>query len=245
MITLNKYGDCCVRKTCELEGLSTDEKPVGFIDNRAQTIRNGSTYHELDTGATYKYDEEHMQWMPQNGGGSSAVAEAKLELLRTDVNEVKTRLEKLQSERKGSKILWKGIFINGRMEFDVPKECFYNDGKNLTLVIDSYFTKTASSRIGDPTRERTVMVLHCGNSFDFFPDMMYDDLYYVPLFNQGYVYQNFENDGFVKSYQVKIRSVSDTRNAVCTVQNAYSYYDSGEKLVTTCISAYVPEELES
>lgn len=39
----------------EYRGLSTDTKPDG-------NVANGSSYYEMDTGATYYYDADSSQW---------------------------------------------------------------------------------------------------------------------------------------------------------------------------------------
>lgn len=45
--------------SCELRGLSTDEKPSTIGINN---IANGSTFVEIDTGDIYFYDETGETW---------------------------------------------------------------------------------------------------------------------------------------------------------------------------------------
>ena len=44
--------------TDEYDGLSTDTKPT-------EGVRNGSTFREMDTKKTYKFNEESSQWIEQ------------------------------------------------------------------------------------------------------------------------------------------------------------------------------------
>ena len=62
-------------------GLSTDTKPT-------EDVNNGSRFYEMDTGASFMYDEEGQQWLEQSseggsGGGSGAGA-ASLSVTMTD-----------------------------------------------------------------------------------------------------------------------------------------------------------------
>lgn len=45
--------------SCELRGLSTDEKPTE-VDGKI--INNGSMFIEIDTGKLYLYDLESQEW---------------------------------------------------------------------------------------------------------------------------------------------------------------------------------------
>lgn len=44
-----------------ISGLSTDEKPLD--------VANGSRFDELDTGKSYRYDEENRKWLANSSGG--------------------------------------------------------------------------------------------------------------------------------------------------------------------------------
>ena len=44
----------------EIRGLSTDEKPIGELDDKV--ISNGCTFIEIDTGKIYFYDLENEEW---------------------------------------------------------------------------------------------------------------------------------------------------------------------------------------
>lgn len=44
----------------EFRGLSTDEKPITI--NETDSIANGSSYIEIDTGDVYLYDAENQEW---------------------------------------------------------------------------------------------------------------------------------------------------------------------------------------
>lgn len=70
MITLNKYGKSYNIAPLELSGLSTDSKPT--VTYQSYTITNGSTFEEIDTGNTYKYDAENDTWklQPKTAGGA-------------------------------------------------------------------------------------------------------------------------------------------------------------------------------
>lgn len=69
MVTLQKIGGDMNRNVLEITGLSTDEKPVEFIETTY--ITNGSTYEEIDTGTVYKYNESGKKWIEQPAIGGS------------------------------------------------------------------------------------------------------------------------------------------------------------------------------
>ena len=50
--------------TLEINGLSTDTKPIETIEYKNSTYRiiNGSTLYEMDSKKVYTYDEENHQW---------------------------------------------------------------------------------------------------------------------------------------------------------------------------------------
>ena len=45
--------------SCELRGLSTDEKPTTFGENE---IGNGSVFIEIDTGSVFIYNQDSKEW---------------------------------------------------------------------------------------------------------------------------------------------------------------------------------------
>lgn len=57
------------RKVLEISGLSTDDKPIAFVDG--VYITNGSTFEEIDTGTVYKYNEDAKEWVEQPVTGVS------------------------------------------------------------------------------------------------------------------------------------------------------------------------------
>lgn len=59
MITLHKAAWQNKIRNAEFHGLSTDTKPLG------SSIGNGSTFYEIDTGDTYRFDKENNQWLKQ------------------------------------------------------------------------------------------------------------------------------------------------------------------------------------
>lgn len=69
MVTLQKIGGDMNRNVLKITGLSTDEKPVEFIETTY--ITNGSTYEEIDTGTVYKYNESGKKWIEQPAIGGS------------------------------------------------------------------------------------------------------------------------------------------------------------------------------
>ena len=60
MITMSKYGDNANYKWMELFGLSTDTKPTKKFEGF--TLRNSSTFYEMDTKKSYIFDEENHKW---------------------------------------------------------------------------------------------------------------------------------------------------------------------------------------
>lgn len=66
-----------------LAGRSTDAKPID--------VENGSTYEEIDTGKTFRFDKENSTWyeVPESGGGSQlppSTAADKDKFLRVDAS---------------------------------------------------------------------------------------------------------------------------------------------------------------
>lgn len=69
MVTLQKIGNSMNREILEITGLSTDGKPIDFIN--LTYITNGSTFEEIDTGTIYKYNEDAKEWVEQPSAGVS------------------------------------------------------------------------------------------------------------------------------------------------------------------------------
>lgn len=69
MVTLQKIGSSMNREVLEITGLSTDDKPIGFINETY--ITNGSKFEEIDTGTVYKYNESDKKWIEQPTIGGS------------------------------------------------------------------------------------------------------------------------------------------------------------------------------
>lgn len=69
MVTLQKIGNSMNREILEITGLSTDDKPIDFIN--LTYITNGSTFEEIDTGTIYKYNEDAKEWIEQPSAGVS------------------------------------------------------------------------------------------------------------------------------------------------------------------------------
>ena len=66
MATLERASYQTQKRYAEYCGLSGDQKPI-------EDINNGDEFQEIDTGFTYKFNTESMQWVkqPQSGGGGS------------------------------------------------------------------------------------------------------------------------------------------------------------------------------
>lgn len=69
MVTLTKIGNEYNAQVLEITGLSTDEKPIGSIDNIA--ISNGSVFKEIDTGSEYLYNAESNKWVKNTASATS------------------------------------------------------------------------------------------------------------------------------------------------------------------------------
>ena len=69
MITIYRNARRIIKNAPDFCGLSTDEKPTD--------AKNGSTFLEIDTGNTFKFDEEGKNWyeQPQGGGGSGSTTD--------------------------------------------------------------------------------------------------------------------------------------------------------------------------
>ena len=64
MVSLYKTEKTSLRNdadyiSCELRGLSTDEKPKEI---NGKTIENGSVFIEINTGKIFMYDIENQSW---------------------------------------------------------------------------------------------------------------------------------------------------------------------------------------
>lgn len=64
MISFNRYGDTDNKRWMELNGLSTDVKPIRLFDENP--IGNASIFYEMDTQKVFMYDEENHKWLAQN-----------------------------------------------------------------------------------------------------------------------------------------------------------------------------------
>lgn len=99
MVTLTKYsalsgGEVYNRNVLWIEQLSSETKPTGtFIEydsNGKEVARmyipNGSVLSEIDTGKTYKYDEENSTWyeFAVGGGGGNSYTKAETDALLAD-----------------------------------------------------------------------------------------------------------------------------------------------------------------
>lgn len=58
MITLGRAAYQNEERVPEFQGLSTDEKPVDYINN-------GAYFEEIDTGKIYRFDAENQEWYVQ------------------------------------------------------------------------------------------------------------------------------------------------------------------------------------
>lgn len=69
MITIYRNARRIIKNVPDFCGLSSDEKPMD--------AKNGSTFLEIDTGNTFKFDEEGKNWyeQPQGGGGSGGTTD--------------------------------------------------------------------------------------------------------------------------------------------------------------------------
>lgn len=104
--TLRKYGVNYNIPVMELDGLSTDEKPVDKFDG--MIIPNGSSFTEIDTGAEYLFDAENGTWYESASGGgggggtfngyTKAEADARFAVKQTEseIVDIKERLDALE-----------------------------------------------------------------------------------------------------------------------------------------------------
>lgn len=146
---------------------------------------------------------------------------------------------------KHMKILWSGLLDGGwdssanapyRVDFSIPKDCFFNDGKELILTVNGYCPKDDFS---------TFPLLMAGMCFGTAEDFgLAPDSTYFP-----YNYGNFsryilheekfvtESSGAYSLIRIDIhvKEVPDSRYAVCTVLN-----ESGHFFITS-ISAVLAE----
>ena len=58
MITLSRAAYQNEERAPKFQGLSTDEKPVDYINN-------GAYFEEIDTGKIYRFDAENQEWHVQ------------------------------------------------------------------------------------------------------------------------------------------------------------------------------------
>lgn len=62
MVTISHIGDTPNLIKVQLDGLSTDVKPIGETPEGV-AIKNGSTFTCIDTSDVYFYDEENKKWI--------------------------------------------------------------------------------------------------------------------------------------------------------------------------------------
>ena len=65
MITLQTYGKNCNVNCPTLCGLSSDAKPIDYIENIS--IINGSIFIEIDTGKIYSFNDKSKIWKIKKG----------------------------------------------------------------------------------------------------------------------------------------------------------------------------------
>lgn len=144
-------------------------------------------------------------------------------------------VEKLNSEPQssGMKILWSGLLNcdgyvglnNEGVEFSIPKDCFFNDGKELILAINGYCPEDHFS-----TFPLLITGMCFGTDEDFgfspnsgqYPYKCGDFSRYI-LHEERFVTESSSNYSVIR-IDVHVKKVADSRYAVCTVQNRSSHF---------------------
>lgn len=165
-----------------------------------------------------------------------------VESLSSGISDAEAGITELK-KRKIARILWSGVCTYGTVEFNIPKSCFHNKERNLTLVIEATTTQR------DPSMEHL-----CGDrneivSLTFRKDASGADNPANPWTEPdgtayAYVYGTskfFEyGSGTIK---IGVCKLNTTDYAICKVEvrdlGGRSSYDN-----INCIYALVPEDME-
>lgn len=133
----------------------------------------------------------------------------------------------------GMKILWSGLLNcdgyvglnNEGVEFSIPKDCFFNDGKELILAINGYCPEDHFS-----TFPLLITGMCFGTDEDFgfspnsgqYPYKCGDFSRYI-LHEERFVTESSSNYSVIR-IDVHVKKVADSRYAVCTAQNRSSHF---------------------
>lgn len=145
-----------------------------------------------------------------------------------------------QGSAGGAKILWSGLLKGSTtgisVEFAVPEDCFFDDGKELILAINGYCTSEESYAY-----ELYTTGLCFGTAEDFGLDSQ--SLYFPYGYGQAVrtVYRGDSDrwnavtgNSHPLNASVLVTKVPDSRNAVCTLSNSsFDFY-------ITSVSAIIP-----
>ena len=150
---------------------------------------------------------------------------------------------------QGGQILWRGALLQGgSVQFTVPRECFHNQERTLTLILDGYYDQRMDIAQEGGNIGITGVTFCFGSTSDFGIAYPSGGVAYGP-------YQDSDNNVVAHIYRVdsvheriaalnamvKVRKVPDTRYAVCTI-DILSYVNGSETIVG--VYAIVPRELE-
>lgn len=152
----------------------------------------------------------------------------------------------LADPRNGlARILWRGGLMQGSVEFNVPMECFYNNGTTLTLQVDGYYPQMVGLDGYGNDFGVTGITLFVGRASDFGvgSDPSRGPYYDTAGNAVATVYRNDSTSGKIAKTNATItcRKVPDTRYATCVFKMNMNLQNTA---VITCISAITFAEME-
>lgn len=127
----------------------------------------------------------------------------------------------------GAKLLWSGVlFPGGRVEFNVPEECFHNG--TVTLMIEPYLKKGAAQTYGEngTSAHMVTLALDNGDWGDLVDDSyfpFYDTNGRAAAYVSGGV--SYYHSTPMLALLISLRRVADTRAGVCEVENSLGSYN--------------------
>lgn len=194
-----------------------------------------SSVYEMVEGQYRIVDDTYNPLIDNGNEYIVTIPENSSHLLINADNDFQVRVWKIRESgsSSGMKILWSGLLNcdgyvglnNEGVEFSIPKDCFFNDGKELILAINGYCPEDDFSAFP------LLMVGMCfGNAEDFgldpdselYPYKCGDFSRYI-LHEERFVTESSSNYSVIR-IDVHVKKVADSRYAVCTVQNRSSHF---------------------
>lgn len=159
------------------------------------------------------------------------------------------RIDEELFKGRGGQILWRGALLQGgSIQFTVPRECFHNQERTLTLILDGYYEQRMDIAKEGGNIGITGVTFCFGSASDFGTAYPSGSAVYGPYQDGDYnvvarIYRVDTAYGKIAALNamIKVKKVPDTRYAVCTI-DILENPNGAETIVG--VYAIVPRELE-